>query len=262
MTRADVQTHLPEIDSSLVRQLEEASYRAWPSLKTERLGGWLLRSANGHTKRANSVNVLERDDGASLSERIVLAEKHYASLALPVIFRLTPLSEPELDNLLEERGYQKCDHTLTMFSKARIEAQRDDTVTLETAPSARWFEGFCENSPVPPENQQTLRSMLGRVEGHVCYASVMEAGRAVAFGMSVVEGQRAGFFEILVAPDRRGMGLGRRIVQTLMAWADQDKGAIEMWLQVVADNVPAVSLYRSFGLEPIYAYHYRIKPNV
>jgi ribosomal protein S18 acetylase RimI-like enzyme len=32
------------------------------------------------------------------------------------------------------------------------------------------------------------------------------------------------------------------------------------YLQVGADNVPAVSLYRSLGFADAYAYHYRIGP--
>jgi N-acetylglutamate synthase len=249
------------LDLSLVRDLEEASFRAWPALKTERHGGWLLRSANGHTKRANSVNVLERDPGASLSERITLAEDHYASLEYPAIFRLTPLSEPDLDAMLEARGYLQCDRTLTMLANAPVQVTRDGTVILEPCPSDAWFDGFCRISPVAPENRAALRSMLKLVKGNVCYASIVEAGRVVAFGMSVVEGKRAGFFEILVAPERRGAGLGRKVMQTLIAWAIQDMGAQKAWLQVVADNAPAVALYRSFGFQALYAYHYRIRPD-
>ena len=249
------------LDLALVRDLEEASFRAWPALKTKHLGGWLLRSANGHTKRANSVNVLKRDPGASLSERITLAEGHYASLKHPTIFRLTPLSEPELDARLEARGYQQCDRTLTMLAKAPMKVTRDSAVALESCPSEAWFDGFCEISPVAPQNRAALRSMLALVKGNVCYASIVEAGRVVAFGLSVVEGKRAGFFEILVAPERRGAGLGRKIMRSLIAWASQDMGAENVWLQVVADNTPAVALYRSFGFQALYAYHYRIRPD-
>jgi ribosomal protein S18 acetylase RimI-like enzyme len=262
MTEGLAQVSFTGVGRALVRDIEEASFRAWPALKTKHLGGWLPRSANGHTRRANSVNVLERDPDVSLSERIDLAEDHYAALGQPPIFRLTPLSEPELDDMLGARGYRQYDRTLTMLAKAPEQVVRDDAVVIEPCPTDTWFDGFCNNSPVGPENRRTLSEMLKLVKGNACYASIVESGQPVAFGMSVVEGGRAGFFEILVAPEHRGAGLGRRIMKTLVAWACQDMGAEEIWLQVVADNAPAIALYSSFGLQPIYAYHYRVSPSL
>lgn len=52
---------------------------------------------------------------------------------------------------------------------------------------------------------------------------------------------------IAVASSHQGQGLGRRLMERLLAWAD-DWGAvlrIELW--VYADNLPAVSLYSRCG---------------
>ena len=42
----------------MVRQFEEISNNAWPALQTIHYDGWILRFANGVTKRSNSVNML------------------------------------------------------------------------------------------------------------------------------------------------------------------------------------------------------------
>ena len=42
----------------LIRYLEELSLNALPSLENIFLDGWVVRFANGYTKRANSVNPL------------------------------------------------------------------------------------------------------------------------------------------------------------------------------------------------------------
>ena len=83
------------------------------------------------------------------------------------------------------------------------------------------------------------------------YASIEQEAQPVALGMSVAEGDRAGFFEVLVAERLRHRGLGRQIMETLMAWARDDAGVKTVWLQVVEANTPAVSRHRSFGLDAI-----------
>ena len=37
----------------------------------------------------------------------------------------------------------------------------------------------------------------------------------------------------------------------------RSRGAHQAWLQVEADNEPAISLYRSLGFREVYRYHYR-----
>ena len=42
----------------LHRRLEEVAMNAWPSLQQMLFDGWIVRLAQGYTKRANSVNPL------------------------------------------------------------------------------------------------------------------------------------------------------------------------------------------------------------
>ncbi|MBT5432628.1 MAG: GNAT family N-acetyltransferase [Rhodospirillaceae bacterium] len=253
-------TEFDQPGQRLVLTLEEASFRAWPCLESTTLDGWLLRQAQGHTRRANSVNVMSRS-GEPLDVRIDAAEAYYAAAGLPAIFRITPLAEPELDGVLEERGYHMADRTLTMTGDMSDVAVPDPRVRFLSSPEPAWFDGFCDQSPVGEPHRPVLRRMLERVEGQCRYAWIGDEAEPMAFGMSVVEGERAGFFEILVSAEHRGKGLGRAILEGLVAWARDEAGAKSLWLQVVEENKPAVTLYRSFGLKPIYAYHYRILDN-
>ena len=52
-----------------------------------------------------------------------------------------------------------------------------------------------------------------------------------------------------IAEEWQGKGLGRRLVQRLVDWADNWAGVLRIELTVHADNDRAVALYRSFGFE-------------
>ena len=55
-----------------------------------------------------------------------------------------------------------------------------------------------------------------------------------------------GLFGMWVAPEARGHGLGRRLVDEVVAWA-QASGARAVRLGVIRGNGPAVELYRRAG---------------
>jgi GNAT superfamily N-acetyltransferase len=52
-----------------------------------------------------------------------------------------------------------------------------------------------------------------------------------------------------VDPAERGAGLGRRLVEAVVAWA-RDEGAAVVNLWVTDGNEPAIALYRSCGFQP------------
>jgi ribosomal-protein-alanine N-acetyltransferase len=63
-------------------------------------------------------------------------------------------------------------------------------------------------------------------------------------------GGHADIQTIAVIPDHRGTGLGRRLLHALLERANE--GAVAtVFLEVRADNQPAISLYRSEGFEDI-----------
>ena len=62
--------------------------------------------------------------------------------------------------------------------------------------------------------------------------------------------------DALVAAER-GRGLGRAVTAAMLDWA-RAQGSAYAYLQVNADNAPAIRLYRTLGFTDAYAYHYRI----
>ena len=95
------------------RRIEELTLNGWPALQTVLLDGWVLRFADGYTRRANSVNPLYPsgevgDSPERLARKVEQCEALYAQRGLDTVFKLTEASEPAgLDALLERRGYER-----------------------------------------------------------------------------------------------------------------------------------------------------------
>ena len=85
----------------LITRIEELSLNAWPSLQTMSYDGWILRFADGYTKRANSVNPLYVSN-LDLEEKIRFGESVYRARGLPVVYKMTSGVCPDhLDEILE-----------------------------------------------------------------------------------------------------------------------------------------------------------------
>jgi ribosomal protein S18 acetylase RimI-like enzyme len=76
----------------------------------------------------------------------------------------------------------------------------------------------------------------------------------------VVTGAWSGMACVEVAPESRGAGLARRVVQTLFAWA-QAQGARWCYLQMLPDNDAAQGLYGSYGFRHHSSYRYLSPPS-
>ena len=64
-------------EPSPLRRIEEAGFNAWPALQTNLLDGWVLRFADGYTKRANSINPTYPSDRDDLADHVSRCEAIY-----------------------------------------------------------------------------------------------------------------------------------------------------------------------------------------
>ncbi|MDY8022034.1 hypothetical protein [Paenibacillus polymyxa] len=91
--------------------IEELSLNHWQPLSTLLYDGWVLRFADGYTKRANSINPIHYST-CNLNEKIEECEKIYSAVNLPTTYKITPFVHPiNIDGTLEEKGYSLIDTT-------------------------------------------------------------------------------------------------------------------------------------------------------
>jgi len=249
---------LPELE--LVRSLEERAFNAWPALSTLLVDGWLVRLAEGYTKRANSLNAWR--PVVPVTEAIHFAAPLFAARGLPLVVRLSPLAGSACDMTLAGLDYTRHDETLVMgvdLAALAVSLNEAPEATLAAAPSHLWLDGFAAANGVPADRRIIHDRMVGAIVPPAAFATLGPPTTPLAWGLAVAERGWVGLFDIVTRPDARRQGAGRRLVETLLAWGHA-KGATRGYLQVVAANAPAIALYRRLGFTEAYRYHYRIAP--
>lgn len=237
-----------------VWELEVHALDAWPALATVRYGGWVFRFAGGYTKRANSASALAPDLPFADVHREAL--RHYAGRELPPVFRVGPLAGPEPDRFLDALGYRSLRHTVVLTAPVP-EFPADPAVQVAPVPDGGWLEVHDSgHDPGRAADRALHARILAATDLPAAYATLFEDGRPIAFGRAVAGRGLVGLFSLLTLPQARGRGAGRRVVETLLAWA-RAHGAGTAYLQVEADNAPALALYRRFGFAEAYGYRYR-----
>ena len=220
--------------------------------------GWLLRMLRGKAKRARSVNAVYSSK-REIATKIAYCERLYRSAGLPAIFRITPFSEPaSLDADLERRGYGRFDPTAVEC--APIDPARLGDASAEAMELAAWVDAVGEMRGSSGEHRAAHLARLQGMPLALRPVAVRDsAGGVVATGLTIVEDDCAGLFDIITEEGARRRGHARSVVAALLrtAWA---MGARHAYLQVNVENEPARRLYRQFGFEERYQYWYRGRP--
>jgi ribosomal protein S18 acetylase RimI-like enzyme len=237
----------------MYREIEEAALTAWPGLHQVTMDGWLLRAAEGYTRRANSVQPLGPST-RGLAEKVEECERWYAAAQLRCLFRITPFSEPGLEDYLEQRGYVEDGRSQVM-----VRPLGDDMVgDAEELELTEWIATYARCSRLAtPSALAALVSAIPVQRVTTCVRD--EGGQVVSVGMGVLDGPVFGLFDLVTDPEARGRGHGRRLIGALLGWA-RARGAAQAYLQVLESNEGARRLYAGLGFRRAYDYWYRVRP--
>ncbi|AIQ17415.1 hypothetical protein H70357_12655 [Paenibacillus sp. FSL H7-0357] len=249
----------------MYKTIEEITLNTWPAEQSVMLEGWVLRSAAGYTKRANSVNPLygpeEQDAGLGMLRKIRLAEQYYEDAGLNPVFKITPYARPAgLDKELESQGYG-----LVEPSSVRVldlqdlpELRNVYTLQIRGELTEEWLKVFADLTGLSSGNRETLRRMLTASCLKQGYALLLRDGLPAACGLGVIQHGYIGLYDIVTAPAHRRQGMAEQLILGLLHWS-RSEGASASFLQVVQANKGASALYDKLGYKEIYQYWYRVK---
>jgi GNAT superfamily N-acetyltransferase len=247
---------------STIRLIEELSLNALPSLKTVCYDGWVLRFADGFTRRANSVNPLY-PSSLPLDEKIDYCEQVYAGLHKHgTVFKLTAAAQPPgLADALIRRGYHEDGLTsVQTLDLAHLPPAPTADLTISEAVTDSWLTAYFALNEGDLARLPLLCRMLGLIVPAIGCFCLWRDGAPEAVGLAVIERGWAGLYDIAVRREARKNGVGTALVLHMLDWA-RGCGAHHAYLQVVAENTPALRLYGKLGFTEAYRYWYLQKAN-
>ncbi len=243
----------------MIRQIEEISMNAWPALQTIHYDGWIIRFADGVTKRSNSVNLLY-DSLLDVETKIDYCERVYRSRDLPVCFKITEIVRPEgIDEMLDARGYKhEFDISVQLVDIKNFKTDIDKDAHIIEHTDEKWLNNYISMNEINLTNKPVLKKILDQIIFPKCLLTFKLNELAVGCGLGVVENNYIGLFDIVIDKQYRNQGLGKIMIENILKWG-RGRGAEIAYLQVLTKNVPAINLYRKAGFREEYKYWYRTK---
>lgn len=251
--------HQPEPENP-IRFLEELTLNAWPAPQTVYDDGWVLRFAEGYTRRSNSVNPLYTSF-SDLDEHIRRCEQWYRARKQDVVFRLTPLALPkELDKILTLQGYKEDStssvQTTDLSHVGMLEQSPNISLTYELHDD--WLKLFCQMREINTRYVGIMRKIINGIVPATAFAVLHVDQKPAAVGLAVLDRGYVGLYDITTHPEMRNRGLAQQLIMQLLSWA-KTNGATHSYLMVIANNAPALRLYEKLGYTEVYQYWYRVR---
>ena len=209
-------------DHSLIIGLESRLVNAWPSFDYQAYDGWILRLANGYSKRANSATPFLPN--AALDEELIdhMIARFVEANVRPT-FRLNGLQAADVDERLKLRGFREIEPTHVLVAPVRAgDCELDPEIELQPRASKNWVRETAESYGGDKADDATLMQIVARIRQTAAFATLSLDEKPVAWGCQ--------------------------------------EGAHSAYLQVREENEVARSLYGALGFETAYRYTHRVMP--
>ena len=246
--------------------LERVAAAGWPAPDLDRLGGWLLRAAEGWTNRGNSALAVG-DPDVPLADAVDAVHAWYTARGIrPGVMVPAPVGG-RVTAELERRGWRP--QPPTLMQTAPLAPIADDhfgpraspggpkqsralDVHLDEAPSEAWLAAVAGRKGPLPAAARHLLTAVPQVR-FARWDGPDGAPVATARGVVADDGRWLGLSLVGVEPAHRRRGLARAVSAALAGWA-LGLGAERAYLQVEAHNTEAVALYAGLGFTTHHTY--------
>lgn len=239
-----------------VETFERAGLEAWPGIEVKWDGSWVRRASGGYTKRANSTQCFDPDDFEDADLRIISASTWMILRKIRPVFRITPLSSPELNATLDEAGWVEIDHS-HLYAMELGAQERDAEAEFLPVLDPKFLAVAQRLQAYDAVAMTGMTNLLAAFSVPAVGVVLTRGGEAVASSIMAVADGIVITGNVVTDPARRRQGLAAAMMRSGLAWA-RDAGARVAALNVQADNVAAKTLYAGLGYQHQYDYSYRV----
>ena len=170
-----------------------------------------------------------------------------------------PVNLENLDETLAQLQYARDADTLVQTKRLEAHPASSSAISLYEGATDEWLETWRRLSG-RNQHSDILRTLLNAISTPSAYVIARTAGQSVGCARAVVSGSILGLFDLMVDPKHRGQGFGRGLLEARLKWGFE-QGARLAYLQVMANNEPALALQRKYGFSESYRYWYRVQPS-
>lgn len=246
-----------------IRALELAAADGWPGTEQSWIDGWLARSGDRFTRRANAAAPLgraHRIGDLHSGDTMDRLRSWYADRGQPLTLLLPDRlgSAPNGWDVSAEVRVMAADITnLTL-------PEGEPLVTVASGPGSRWLSLYhYRGAALPAAAPAVLAAVRDGELGFGALgdpdADLLAITRAAI--TQAPDGCRwVGLAAVEVAQAHRRRGLGMLICAEMIRWG-RDRGATHAYVQVESDNTAAIELYRTLGLIDHHRYRYATAPD-
>lgn len=233
-------------------KLEDMGMEVFPAFVEEHRNGCVFRAAGGVNYRNSSVAVLDPsvDLDWLLEETVSFSRAHQIEPVLRV-----PRLWPSFEEALASRGWQMFRLCTVMDRSLAEEKEPEAGDPLLDVDHERWLGFQLSARPLKPETAHVMTQIFSMLPERAERLVWREGGEELASALLWNKNGYSALMNMLVSPAARGKGVGKRFLAAMFQHA-KGQGADTMWLQVLLDNTPAVSLYKAAGFSEVYRYAY------
>lgn len=258
---------LGDHDRTFLSRVEDAGLNASAPPQQRWMDGWIVRTSPGKAQRARCINAVAPGQ-RPVAEKLAECADLYATLALPLLVRITPFTQPAgLDASLQAQDFAFHDDTRVMVLPDLATAALDASASTVPA-GADWIELAAEPfaeavGALRGSSPEARRAHAERLQSSpVPYRgfALVRAGAVLCCGQVAQEGPLAGLYDIATDTRQQRLGLGTLLCKRMLTLAMGEGRAKSAYLQVGADNHAARRIYARLGFTDGYSYHYRAAP--
>ena len=241
------------------------SNASWPAVHTRPLGDWLLRASGGFSARASSV-MATGDPGVPFDEALRVVTGFSAAHGQ------APWAQVVVGSPSEERfrragwvparpGEADTELQLAAVARAARAVRRllpvsPPAVELRSRVTPEWL---AEDARALAHHDAAVAVLEGPADVGFASVTAHDGAAVVARGRVAGHGDWAGITDVWVSSAHRRRRLGVAVLAALLE-RSAERGASTAYLQVRADNHPALALYDALGFRVHHTYRYLAAP--